>query len=144
MPPLVNNALAALPVFASHLLLALAIFAIGLAVYALVTPIHEFRLVRAGNAAAGIALAGVAIGLGVAVAAAMAASFTLLDIALWGAIAVIVQIAAFLAVEFVLKGMAARVEAGEVAAASFLAAVQVSVGAINAAAPSPCRRAGRG
>jgi putative membrane protein len=110
------------------------IFAAGLAIYALLTPIHEFRLVRAGNAAAGLALAGVTIGLGVAVAAAMAASFTLFDIAIWGSIAVIVQIAAFLAVELVMKGLSARVEAGEIAAAAFLAAVQVSVGAINAAA----------
>ena len=134
MPPLLDNALTALPVFVSHLLLALAIFTAGLGFYSLITPVHEFRLVRAGNAAAGIALAGVTVGLGIAVAAAMAASFTLFDIAIWGTIAVIVQIAAFLVVELVLKRMAARVENGEIAAASFLAAVQVSVGAINAAA----------
>lgn len=134
MPPMIDNALNALPVFAAHLSLAVAIFAAGIGIYSLVTPIHEFRLLRAGNAAAGLSLAGVTIGLGIAVAAAMAASYTLLDIAIWGAIAVVVQIVAFLAVELVLRGMAARVEAGEVAAAAFLAAVQVSVGAINAAA----------
>ena len=134
MPSLIDNALTALPVFASHLALAVAIFAAGLGIYSVVTPIHEFRLVRAGNAAAGLALAGVTLGLGIAVAAAMAASFTLLDILIWGSIAVIVQIAAFVAVELVMKRMSARVEAGEIAAASFLAAVQVSVGAINAAA----------
>jgi putative membrane protein len=125
MPPLIDNALTALPVFAAHLALAIAIFAAGIGIYSLVTPIHEFRLLRAGNAAAGLSLAGVTIGLGlgIAVAAAMAASYTLLDIAIWGAIAVVVQIAAFLAVELVLRGMAARVERGEVAAAAFLAAV---------------------
>ena len=134
MPPLLDNALTALPVFASHLALAVVIFAAGIGLYALVTPVHEFRLVRAGNVAAGIALAGVTLGLGAAVAAAMAASFTLFDIMIWGSIAVIVQIAAFVVVELVLKGMRERVEKGEVAAALFLAAVQVSVGAINAAA----------
>ena len=134
MPPLLDNLLTALPVFASHLVLAVLIFAAGLVVYSFVTPVHEFRLVRAGNVAAGIALAGVTIGLGVAVAAAMAASYTLLDIFVWGSIAVIVQIAAFVAVELAMKRMSSRVEAGEIAAALFLAAVQVSVGAINAAA----------
>jgi putative membrane protein len=134
MPPLLDNALTALPIFAAHLALAIVIFAAGLAIYSLVTPVHEFRLVRAGNAAAGVALAGVTVGLGIAVAAAMAASFTLFDIAIWGSIAVIVQIAAFVAVDLVMKGLSARVEAGETAAAAFLAAVQVSVGAINAAA----------
>lgn len=134
MPPLIESAMSALPIFVSHLALAIAIFAGGLAIYSLVTPIHEFRLLRAGNAAAGLALAGVTVGLGIAVAAAMAASYSLLDIAIWGVIAVIVQIAAFLGVELVLRGMAARVENGEIAAAAFLAAVQVSVGAINAAA----------
>ena len=134
MPPLIDNALNALPVFASHLALAVAIFAAGIGLYSLVTPIHEFRLVRAGNVAAGIALAGVTVGLGIAVAAAMNASFTLLDIAVWGSIAVVVQIAAFVAVELVMQRMSKRVEDGEVAAALFLAAVQISVGAINAAA----------
>ncbi len=136
MEPVLNSFLAGFPVFIAHFALTVVLLVVGVAVYHTITPHHEMRLVRDGNVAAAISLGGVVIGLGLPLAVSLANSVTLFDILLWGAVALVIQLLTYFAIDLLLRGLSERIEQGQVAAAVLLATVKVSVAAINAAALS--------
>ena len=86
--------------------------------------------------AAAISLGGMVAGLGLPLAVSLANSVTLLDILVWGVVALAIQLLTYFAIDLLLRGLSERIEQGEVAAAILLATVKVSVAAINAAALS--------
>ena len=57
-----TESLAGLPQFLLYFSLSLALLVVFLAVYLAVTPYHELTLIRQGNAAAAISLAGAIVG----------------------------------------------------------------------------------
>lgn len=123
-----------LPVLALHLAATLLLLGLGIAGYMAITPFHERRLVAAGNPAAGLVLGGTVVALAVPLAATLATSVTALDILIWGAVAVLFQLAAFAAATLLVRDLRARIEAGNAAAAMTLVGVQIAVALINAAA----------
>jgi len=128
--------LAALPSFFAYFGVAVALVAAFLLVYVNATPYAEFALIREGNMAAAISLSGSLFGFVMPVANAIAHSDTLLDLAAWGCVAGVVQIAAYLAARFGLPRLNADIPAGKVAPAIFLAMLSVSVGLLSAACMS--------
>ncbi len=122
------------PVTLEHVGLTLVILIAGAALYALLTPHREIQLIRDGNAAAAVSFGGVLVGLALPLAFAMAASTSLIEIALWGATTTAVQLALFWVVDLVLQGLPQRIREGEVAAAALLVAAKLAVAAILAAA----------
>jgi putative membrane protein len=122
------------PVTLLHAGVALAMLAAGAALYSLLTPHREIQLIRDGNAAAALSFGGVLVGLAVPIAFALAASTSLLEIALWGGTALILQLALFWLVDLVLVGLPARIKQGEVAAAALLVAAKLAVAIVLAAA----------
>ena len=122
------------PVSLLHVAVTLAILAAGAAIYAVITPQRELQLIRAGNAAAALSFGGVLIGLALPLAFALAASASLVDIALWGATTTVVQLARFWLTDLVLRGLPKRIKEGEIAAAVLLVAAKLAVAAILAAA----------
>ncbi len=103
-------------------------------IYALITPQNEWTLVREGNTAAAIGIAGALIGFVLPVANAMAQSLNILDFVLWAMVAMIIQILAYLVVRIIFPRIVTRLEEGETAAATVMAAISVSAGVLNAAA----------
>ncbi len=122
------------PVSLLHVAVTLAILIAGSAFYALVTPQRELQLIRQGNAAAALSFGGVLVGLAIPLAFALAASTSLVEIALWGATTTAVQLALFWLTDLVLRGLPQRIRAGEIAAAAVLVAAKLAVAAILAAA----------
>jgi putative membrane protein len=122
------------PITLLHVAVTLAILFAGAALYALVTPHREIRLIRAGNAAAAISFGGALMGLAIPLAFALAASTSLVDIALWGATTTLLQLALFWLTDLVLHGLPRRISEGEIAAAILLAAAKLAVAAVLAAA----------
>ena len=110
---------------------AVAVFA---AVYAAVTPHHELRLIREGNAAAALSLGGAILGYTVPLAKAVSQSTSLWDMLLWSGVALVAQLAAYGATRLVLPRLSASVDEGRTASGIFLAAVAVATGMLNAAA----------
>lgn len=103
-------------------------------VYQLVTPYHERDLIRQGNAAAAVSLGGALIGYVLPLASALSQTVSLPEFAAWALLAGVIQIAAFIVVSrFVYKALAARIEAGEMAAGIYLASISIGVGLLNAA-----------
>jgi putative membrane protein len=124
------------PLTLLHVAVALAILIGGAAVYAMVTPHREIQLIREGNSAAALSFGGVLVGIALPLAFALAASTSVLEIALWGATTIVVQLALFWVVDLLLRGLPQRIKQGEVAAAALLVAAKLAVAAILAAAVS--------
>ena len=106
----------------------------GAALYAFLTPHREIALIREGNTAAAVSFAGVLTGLALPLAAAMTASASLLEIVMWGAPTVVVQLLVFRLVDLLLKGLPERIQHGEIAAAALLAGGKLASAVILAAA----------
>lgn len=129
-----QSLLAGFPYLVLHFGLTLAIWLVGVWLYTLSTPYKELALIRQNNPAAAITLAGAMLGLAIPLAFAMAASVNAIDILVWGGVTILVQIVVFRAIDFVLRGLPGRVEAGEVGPAILVSATKLSVAAFNAAA----------
>lgn len=119
--------------FLLYLVLGLALTAGFVALYASVTPHKELELVRANKAGAAISLAGAMIGFAVPMAAIIAQAVTIFDFLFWGVVAGLAQLAAFWVFRLVFPKISGRIEGGEVAAPTVLAATHVVIGFINAA-----------
>lgn len=128
-----THLLTMLPAFLAYFAVAIVLFALFLLVYLNVTPYHEVALIRAGNSAAAVSLAGAVLGFAMPVANVIAHSDTLIDLAAWGAIAAVVQLLAYLLTRFALPQLVQDIPAGRMAPAIFLAVVSLTVGLINAA-----------
>ena len=136
MGAIFDSALIGLPVLMAHSALTLLMFVGALAIYVWLTPHREFALVRQNNSAAAVALGGAMLGLAIPLAAAMANSVSLTEIALWGGVALVLQLVAFKIVDLLLRDLSAAIEKGRIAPALVLAATKLSVALINAAAMS--------
>jgi putative membrane protein len=125
-----------LPVLAEQFALTLALLGVGIACYTVLTPFREWRLVRQGNIAAGIVVAGTLVALAIPLAATLAASVVTLDILLWGLVALVIQLATFVAATLLIRGLRAMIEADNIAAALVLIGIQIAVALLNAGAMS--------
>jgi putative membrane protein len=123
-----------LPNLIGQFVAAAIVYAAGIAAYLRLTPYHELDLVRGGNVAAAITLAGAIIGLAIPIGMTLATSVNLVDILVWGAVAALLQALAFGAANRALRGLPEKVERGDMAAATVAAATQIAVGIINAGA----------
>lgn len=107
--------------------------ALFVALYMAVTPHNEAELIKAGNAAAAISLAGAVLGFTLPLASAVTHSVSVLDMAVWSGVALIVQLAVFLIANIVLRDLSRRIEQGNVAAGITLATASFAIGILNAA-----------
>ena len=107
-----------------------------LLLYTAVTTHREFILIRQGNVAAAISLAGAALGFSVPLASAVVHSVSLLDMAVWSGVALVVQLIAFRAVDYAIRGISIHIEEGNIAAGITLGAASLAIGLINAASMS--------
>ena len=128
------TSLAGLPAFAAYFALALVLVLVFIRLYTWVTPHDEFGLNRANNAAAAIAFGGAVLGFAWPLASAITHSMSLLDCAIWGAVALIVQLVAFFFSCIALKPLPQRIRDGELSAGIFSACCSVAIGMLNAAA----------
>jgi putative membrane protein len=128
-----SHLLTMLPNFFAYFSVAIVLVAVFLLVYVNVTPYDEFALIRAGNCAAAVSLAGALLGFVMPVVNVIAHSDTLVDLAAWGAIAGVIQILAYLVARLALPHINEDIPAGRAAPAILFAVFSVSVGLINAA-----------
>ncbi len=103
-------------------------------IYQWVTPYHENSLIRQGNPAAAIALGGALIGYPLPLASALSQTVSLAEFAAWAVLAGVIQIVAFIITSrLAFRNLVVRIEAGEIAAAVYLASISICVGLLNAA-----------
>jgi putative membrane protein len=122
------------PLVLLHGAVTLGLLILGCLIYGLLTPHREVQLIREGNPAAALSFAGVIFGLALPLAASLAASRSVIEVALWGVVVVALQLLAFRLLDLLLIGLPQRVREGEVAAAGLLVAAKLSVALILSAA----------
>ncbi|MDG2520556.1 DUF350 domain-containing protein [Caulobacter segnis] len=106
-------------------------------IYQLVTPYNERALIRQGNIAAAIALAGAILGYVMPLVSALNHTVSLVEFCAWALVSGGVQILVFTLVRLVLlPDVKARIEDGQIAAAIYLATLSLAVGLLNAACMS--------
>lgn len=127
---------AGLPVFLVHSFVSLVILVVGVSIYMWTTKHDEMKLIRGGNTAAALSLGGAIVGLSLPLAFSLAASVSLWDLLFWGIVALVLQLVAFRLADLFLKDISARIEAGEIGAATFLVSIKLATAFINAAAIS--------
>ena len=122
--------------FLVYLAVALVLLAVFIALYVRVTPYREFALIREGNMAASFSLSGSILGFVIPLSSAVQHSVSLVDMAIWGLIAMLVQIAAFVAVKLMLPSITQDIPANKGAQGFFLGCMSLAVGVLNAACMS--------
>lgn len=122
--------------FLAYLAVAIVLLAVFVVVYIRVTPYREIALIREGNMAASFSLSGSLLGFIIPLAAAVQHSVSLADMAIWGLIAMVVQIAAFIVVKMLIPSITQDIPANKGAQGFFLGCLSLGVGLLNAACMS--------
>ena len=122
------------PLTLLHAGLTIALLFAGAALYVLLTPHREIALIRQGNAAAAVSLGGVLIGLAMPLAVSLQASTSTVEIVIWGASTLIVQVLVFRLADLLLHGLPRRIQDGEMSAAAILVGAKLATALILAAA----------
>ena len=133
MGDIFSNNLAELPAFLAFFVVSVVLTIMYAGVYSTVTRHNEIKLIKENSTAAAIAFSGSLIGFGLPLASAMVNSVTILEMVIWGVIALIVQIVVYLLIRLPMPRISERIEANEVAAGIWLGAVSLVGGILNAA-----------
>ena len=128
-----GNALSELPWFLAFMATAMALTFFYVVIYMWVTPHDEIKLIRENNMAASLAFAGSLVGFCLPLASAIANSGALVDVAVWGVVALLVQVAVFYLVCLPIPKISERIEKGEMASGLWLGATSLTGGLLNAA-----------
>jgi len=131
-----ESVVAGLPFLLVHLAVTTALLIGGVAIYVTAAPFRELKLIRQGNIAAAIVLAGQTLALAIPLAVMMAQSANVPDIILWGVVAIIVQFIAVVAAKLSIPNLRAAIGRGEIGPALVLVTAQLAAALLNAAALS--------
>lgn len=127
------HSLSTFPAFCAYLLTAIGLTTLYAIIYTAVTPHAEWTLLRQGNLSAALAFGGSLLGFVLPLASAIAHSASLLDCAVWGLVALVVQILAFFAIRRLLPDLPRQIEADRPGPAAAAALFFLAVGLLNAA-----------
>ena len=134
MDAAIQSFLAGIPFLLSHFGVTVLMLVIGVFIYMWITSHDERVLIREGNTAAAISLAGAILGLAIPLAFCMASSVNVYDIVIWGIVTLVIQLATFWIIDIWLRDLSKRIEEGQVGTAILLVSVKLAVASINAAA----------
>ena len=136
MDAAIQSFLAGIPFLLSHFGVTVLMLVIGVFIYMWITSHDERKLIREGNTAAAISLAGAILGLAIPLSFCMASSVNVYDIVIWGIVTLVIQLATFWIIDIWLRDLSKRIEEGQVGTAILLVSVKLAVASINAAAVS--------
>lgn len=125
--------MAGLPTFFSYFAIGGILMLACITIYNRLTPLDEWALIKQGDSAAAVAFSGSLLGFVIPLASAIENAQSNLECALWGLVAVAVQLVAFFAVRLFMPAISEQIKRGDMAAGIVLAAISLSVGLLNAA-----------
>lgn len=114
-------------------LVAMLTYVAGIIIYCSMTPHSEVKLLRAGNPAASLSFSATLVALAIPLAAAVHDTHNVMDIAVWGANAVVFQLLAYFTFTKVVPEVNKAIEEGRAIGTLPLVALQLSVALLNAA-----------
>lgn len=116
-----------------HLLLAAVLLIAFFIIYTRVTPYNEVLLIRQGNQAAALSLGGAILGFSATIASSLMHTANYQQFFAWAFGAMVVQLLAYLVTTRLLRMSKDQIESNNSAFGGLLAAISLSIGAINAA-----------
>ncbi len=102
-------------------------------VYTRVTRHNELALIKENSTAAAVAFSGSLIGFALPLASTMINSVNVIELVLWGVIALIVQVLVYLLIRLPMPRISERIQKDEVAAGIWLGTCSLVAGILNAA-----------
>jgi putative membrane protein len=130
---MVVQSLSGLSAFLIYFACASVLVAAYLFVYTWATAHDEIALIRKNVPGAAIALGLSIVGFALPLTSSIAHSDGIIDMTIWGVVALIVQIVAYYFARIPFPDLSHRIEAGELGAAIWLGACSVTAGLLNAA-----------
>ena len=112
----------------------LAILAAGATAYALLSPYKEFARAREGEAAGAVVFGGSILALAVPLSLSLLSSPSWVEILLWGVAVTALQLLVFRVIDLALVGLPARLVQGDVVAAGLIAATRLASAVVLGAA----------
>jgi putative membrane protein len=122
--------------FLLYLAISSVLLAMFVAIYVKITPYREIALIRDNNMAAAFSLSGAMIGMVVPLANAVKYSVNPIDMAIWGFLALAIQLLVFVVARIALPNIVVDIPAGKTAPGFFLGAISIAAGILNAACMS--------
>ena len=119
--------------FLLYLAASLALLALFISIYIWITPYRELTLIREGNVAAAASFSGTVLGFSIPLAQAVAQTVNLAEMAMWGAVALAIQLLVFVVVRWIVPGIARDIPAGKLAPGLLLGSLSLATGLLNAA-----------
>ena len=119
--------------FLLYLAIASVLLFVFVAIYVRLTPYREVALIRDGNMAAAFSLSGTLMGMVIPLSNAVEYSVNPVDMAIWGFIALAIQLIVFVIARIALPNIAQDIPAGKQASGFFLGAISIAAGVLNAA-----------
>ncbi len=128
-----GSTLSTFPNFLTYFVIGGVLTALFVFLYANTTPHRDIALIRAGNSAAAIGLVGGLLGFVVPLASVIAHSAGILELVVWGSVALAVQLGGFFVTRLILPRLPQAIEDGNIAVAILLAGISLSLGILDAA-----------
>jgi len=123
-----------LPMFGMYFGSSLLMLIAALFVYIKITPYNELTLIRAGNTSASVSLSGTILGMVIPMASVIAHSVGFLDMLMWCAISLVVQLLMWELVNWIFGNLQKKISVDNcTASAIMLAVTSVAVGILQAA-----------
>ncbi|WP_219117866.1 DUF350 domain-containing protein [Janthinobacterium sp. UMAB-56] len=116
-----------------HLILAATLLIAFFIIYTRVTPYDEVLLIRQGNQAAALSLGGALLGFSATIASSLMHTADYQQFFAWAFGAMVVQLLAYVVTTRLLRMSKDQIESNNSAFGGLLAAISLSIGAINAA-----------
>ena len=133
MSELFGNFWVNLSEFLIFFIVAVALTILFVVIYTRVTKHNELALIKENSTAASVAFSGSWIGFALPLASTIINSVTIVEMVLWGLIALVVQVLVYLLIRLPMPRISERIEANEVAAGIWLGACSLVAGILNAA-----------
>jgi len=127
------ESLSGLTGFCKYFIAAIGFVVVFCQVYCWITPYDELKLVREGNLAPAVSFGGALIGFILPLHSAITHSVGFMDMLIWAAVALVVQLTVFGIVRLFFRGLVREIENNHTAAATLLAFFSVAIGILNAA-----------
>jgi putative membrane protein len=127
MQPAFESLAAGFPYLIYYLMMVAVIFTAAIVAYVKLTPHKEIELVQSGNTAAAIHFSALVISMALPVAACLINKFSLYDVGLWTAFALLLQLFLFRMTDYIVfRGMPERIERDEVGPTLVLASFKLA------------------
>ncbi len=128
-----NEFLSSLTEFFAFFAVAAVLTIVFTLIYWRVTKHDEFKLIKEKSTAAAIAFSGSLIGFALPLVSVMVNSNGIIEVVLWGVVAMIVQIVVYFFVRWPMPRISERIEENEIAAGIWLGTASLVGGMLNAA-----------